>query len=374
MEAVVAKGDEVSWHVEKLSWTGVYDVTTERRVIGTLDEGNNVQLGEKYGGGTISLDEARAIAERTAYLGQGSSTAVTITGSIARALHGGRSADSDGAPSMLGSATRSLGNDYVQIQTHAVRMVTDPKYAVENIANTASAMYQEATYVEREYGYNRWSYLAGEISGANTFAEGFESVDVPRCQFIDGVESVSRMAIGGGQLVGTGTVGYAGATALANKVLPASSALRTNLVGRAGPVAPRVVATETTATSPQGLINGTTNGYTGSRTAVGRPKGGAGPVRVGQAGERAVGISGPKTRIRVNGRLRIPERITPSTLTEVKNVKSLSNTAQLRDYSQYARQTGKTFELYVRSDAYLSGPLREAAHMGEIIIKTIPGM
>ena len=243
MEAVVAKGDEVYWYVEKLSWTGVYDVTTERRVVGTLDEGNNVQLREKYGGGTISLDEARAIAERTGYLGQGGLSAATITGTIGRALHGNRSSDSDGAPSMLGAAARSLGNDYVQMEIHAIRMVTDPKYAAENVANTAIATYQEATYVEREYGYNRWSYLAGEIIGANTFSEGVYTVDVPTYEFIDGVESTSRILTGGGQMVGTATAAYAGATALANRMLPAGSVLRTNLVGRGGPVAPRVATT-----------------------------------------------------------------------------------------------------------------------------------
>lgn len=60
--------------------------------------------------------------------------------------------------------------------------------------------------------------------------------------------------------------------------------------------------------------------------------GGAGPVRVGQAGEDAVRGAydiGDKVPIRVAGRGRIPDGLTPSTLSEVKNVASLSYTRQL---------------------------------------------
>lgn len=47
---------------------------------------------------------------------------------------------------------------------------------------------------------------------------------------------------------------------------------------------------------------------------------------LGIAGERAVGITGPKTVINVAERTRIPDAMTEFTLTEVKNVKSLSFT------------------------------------------------
>ncbi|MBQ7246601.1 MAG: hypothetical protein IJS22_00715 [Lachnospiraceae bacterium] len=54
-------------------------------------------------------------------------------------------------------------------------------------------------------------------------------------------------------------------------------------------------------------------------------------------------------KIVINGRTRIPDAISDSTLTEVKNVNYISNTCQLRDYADYANTTGRTMDLYVRS-------------------------
>ena len=39
---------------------------------------------------------------------------------------------------------------------------------------------------------------------------------------------------------------------------------------------------------------------------------------------------------------------TPNSLIEVKNVKYISNTLQLRDFADYARLTNRTLELFVR--------------------------
>lgn len=104
-------------------------------------------------------------------------------------------------------------------------------------------------------------------------------------------------------------------------------------------------------------------------------KAGAGPVRVGQAGEDAVRGAyniGDKVPIRVNGRGRIPDGLTPTTLSEVKNVGSSSYTRQIRDFEQYARDTGRTFDLFVRKGARLSGPLLDARAAGRINIREIP--
>jgi hypothetical protein len=104
-------------------------------------------------------------------------------------------------------------------------------------------------------------------------------------------------------------------------------------------------------------------------------RGGAGPVRLGQAGEDAVRGAydiGRKIKVDVAGTKRIPDGLTPSTLSEVKNVGSLSYTRQVRDFEQYARQTGRTFDLYVRPGARLSGPLRNADAAGRINIREIP--
>ena len=106
------------------------------------------------------------------------------------------------------------------------------------------------------------------------------------------------------------------------------------------------------------------------------PTGGAGPVRIGQAGERAVRAAndiGPKVRIEINGRGRVPDGLTDSVLSEVKNVQRLSFTRQLRDFADFAHQTGRRFDLFVRPNTRLSGPLQEAISPGKRInIRTIP--
>ncbi|RLB52787.1 MAG: hypothetical protein DRJ42_13790 [Deltaproteobacteria bacterium] len=104
-------------------------------------------------------------------------------------------------------------------------------------------------------------------------------------------------------------------------------------------------------------------------------RGGAGPVRVGQAGENAVrGVHniGPQTSIRVSGRGRRPDGLTDDVLSEVKNTRSLSFTRQLRDFADFAEQTGRRFDLFVRPGARLSGPLRRARDAGRINIREIP--
>jgi RHS repeat-associated protein len=105
-------------------------------------------------------------------------------------------------------------------------------------------------------------------------------------------------------------------------------------------------------------------------------RGGAGPVRVGQAGEGAVRGAydiGPKIKVDVAGRKRIPDGLTSTTLSEVKNVSSLSYSQQLRDFAQYAQQSGRSFDLYVRTTTRLSGPLQRAAGPGgPINLRFIP--
>jgi RHS repeat-associated protein len=104
-------------------------------------------------------------------------------------------------------------------------------------------------------------------------------------------------------------------------------------------------------------------------------KGGIAAVRAGQAGEAAVGAAeniGSKVAIRVAGRTRIPDGMTGSVLTEVKNVRNLSFTRQLRDYAQYAQSNGLRFDLWVRSTTRLSGPLQDAITSGVVNLRIIP--
>lgn len=115
--------------------------------------------------------------------------------------------------------------------------------------------------------------------------------------------------------------------------------------------------------APAGRSRPSTSRIALSLAAKGAVRGGAGPVRVGQAGEDAVrGVYniGEKVPITVGKRGRIPDGLTDTTLSEVKNVSSLSYTSQLRDFASYARDNRLTVDLFTRPDTRLSGPLREA--------------
>ena len=109
----------------------------------------------------------------------------------------------------------------------------------------------------------------------------------------------------------------------------------------------------------QGAIDGACNGFMfGSLSACGgaalkysnvHAATTGSPNSMGKAGERMAGIDpSAKRAIRINGRVRIPDELTQTTLKEVKNVKYVSNTLQLRDFADYAKITGRTLELWVR--------------------------
>ena len=83
---------------------------------------------------------------------------------------------------------------------------------------------------------------------------------------------------------------------------------------------------------------------------------------VGKIGEKISGIVKNTKKYFVNGRWRIPDGVnkTKRLLQEVKNVKSLSLTAQLKDFMQLSKSWGYKMELYIRPDTHLSGPLKQA--------------
>lgn len=104
-------------------------------------------------------------------------------------------------------------------------------------------------------------------------------------------------------------------------------------------------------------------------------RGGTGPVQTGKAGEAAVRSAvdiGPKAPVQVAGRVRIADGMTNTTLSEVKNVRSLSYTQQLRDFTTIAQQSGREFHLYVRPETKLSTPLIDAMLKGKIHARLIP--
>jgi hypothetical protein len=130
-------------------------------------------------------------------------------------------------------------------------------------------------------------------------------------------------------------------------------------------------------------------GEVGGATALGAVTGGIGDLfkalkvaniaksagqlgREGEAAVRAAQNIGSKSAIEINGRTRIPDGLTDTILSEVKNVDKLSFTRQLRDYSDFSQQTGRSFDLYTRPGTQLSGPLQDAIDSGFINHLHIP--
>ncbi|HEX8081624.1 MAG TPA: SpvB/TcaC N-terminal domain-containing protein [Jatrophihabitans sp.] len=127
-------------------------------------------------------------------------------------------------------------------------------------------------------------------------------------------------------------------------------------------------------TAPKTLVKHAAKGAAKGVVRV-RGGGGAGPVRRGQAGEAAVYAKfniGPKARRVVNGRTRIFDGLNSQAVSEVKNVARQSYTQQLKDGIAYARAHGLRYDLYVRKDTKLSGPLADAIRDPANRIKLIP--
>ena len=103
----------------------------------------------------------------------------------------------------------------------------------------------------------------------------------------------------------------------------------------------------------------------------------AGVRATDQEGETLAGIDqGAKVRIpSATGAAayRIPDALTDTTLTEVKNVGSLSYTSQLQDFMSYASSTGRGFDLVVRANTTLSGALQQVVDSGQInLLRILP--
>jgi len=106
------------------------------------------------------------------------------------------------------------------------------------------------------------------------------------------------------------------------------------------------------------------------------PEGMHGVAAKGQAGEKAAGITQKKVAVQgpISGKTRFPDEITATTIKEVKNVAKQGWTAQLKDSAEIAKQTGKTFELWVRKSTVLSGPLQAAEKAGQVFINYLKGL
>jgi hypothetical protein len=74
-----------------------------------------------------------------------------------------------------------------------------------------------------------------------------------------------------------------------------------------------------------------------------------------------------------SGITRYPDRLTRTSIEEVKNVQYLALTKQLRDYPAHAENNELTFILHLRPETKYSGPLRALIDADRIKLKYIPG-
>ena len=96
--------------------------------------------------------------------------------------------------------------------------------------------------------------------------------------------------------------------------------------------------------------------------------------KLGAASEEIVGV-GAKIRIPSlsnTANYRIPDRLTATTIEDVKSVKYLSYTQQIKDFHLYAQQNSLQMILHVRATTKFSAPLQNLISKSEIILKTIP--
>ncbi len=101
-------------------------------------------------------------------------------------------------------------------------------------------------------------------------------------------------------------------------------------------------------------------------------------VRVsGQTGEPLAGIVKNTSRIpSASGRAayRIPDELNSSVLGEVKNVRSLGYSSQIRDFHSYAVANDLEFVLYVRSSTVFRGQLAQLEQYGGLTRVNVPGL
>ena len=97
-------------------------------------------------------------------------------------------------------------------------------------------------------------------------------------------------------------------------------------------------------------------------------------AKLGKEGEQAAGIIKNTRRIEsITGTAayRVPDEITKAGIREVKNVKELSFTSQIKDLFLAAQKEGKPLTLSIRRNTKLSKPLQELVKRGEIKIEYI---
>ncbi|NII28882.1 hypothetical protein HB364_27640 [Pseudoflavitalea sp. X16] len=99
------------------------------------------------------------------------------------------------------------------------------------------------------------------------------------------------------------------------------------------------------------------------------------PYDIGKEGMDATGLKQNTTRIpsaTETAQYRVPDVLTDNTIAEVKNVKKLSLSNQIKDYIAYSQEKGLILDLHVRPTTVLSKPLQQKIVDGSINLKILP--
>ena len=87
----------------------------------------------------------------------------------------------------------------------------------------------------------------------------------------------------------------------------------------------------------------------------------------GKLGEARAGIDKNTDVYEINGRNRIPDEVTDTMITEVKNVKTQSLSIQIKDDLDLAKNLNTDFTLITRENTHITKPLQAKIDEGLII-------
>lgn len=239
----------------------------------------------------------------------------------------------------MDNASKNLTNDFRSF----INTVNSPK-GPEYLLNTA----KNSILGSFEYVLGALGTAAGVSPEDNKFVERVTTDLNSAVDFVQNAPNMTKEQMGEATTYGLVAVGSIIAT---NKLMGPSSSV--------------------SSTASRGASVGLKSGnLTSSQIQM------QGVRNMGIAGETATGITGPKTRIPSftgTANYRIPEKLTPTELFEVKNVAKQGYTSQIQDFNLYSQATGRQFTLFTRSNTELSKPLKAQIQKGFIKHSTIPG-
>jgi restriction endonuclease fold toxin 7 of polymorphic toxin system len=252
-----------------------------------------------------------------------------------------------------GEALRLLGVYFAGIRAAQFALHDAPRYAVGGLGFNDGIIER----VERLHGL-----LEAVRAGRPSPIEGDAAIDATTSY----IDSYFRGLQGGAELMQAAKVvsvvnGAAGTV----KAMAGLAELLAGASVEAGGLSYALAGAGSAATAPAAVgmnIAGIQAVVAGVAVTTAFLNGGQQPNDVGKDGERRAGFTGPKQRIPSltgTARYRVPDGLTKVTIEEIKNAAKVSNTNQLRDFLAYARTTGRTFTLWVRTNTTFDSQLQQ---------------